>query len=240
MGPRNILKSKYNEEFESFLSRYNLEDVWRKRNPDKRQFTFRQKWPIIQSRLDYWFCSSNILNRVSKCDILPSITPDHSCVLLQLGQLVDNYCFGKAYWKFNNSLCADPVFVNLLNEKIDEWKGQLTHINDKVLLWDFLKMKMREYIISYSKQKAKHRRDEVEKLEKEINRLEDQLIASPIRLIVKETEERNCMLNKIHDYSRQGLRIRSRAQWFLEDEHKTQSSEQLLQSNIRKSVIRRL
>ena len=241
MGPRNILKTKYNENFEDFLSRYNLEDIWRKRNPNKKQFTFRQKWPIIQSRLDYWFGSSNLLKLVSKCDILTSITPDHSGVLLQLRHLVDNYSFGKSYWKFNNSLCADPVFVNMLNDKIIEWKEQFEHdITDKLLFWDFVKMKMREYIISYSKEIAKRRRQEIEKLERELSKLEHKLLTSPTRAIVNEIEEKKCTLNEIHDYSRQGLRIRSRAEWYEDGEKNTQYFEQLLKSNKRKSVIREI
>ena len=122
MGPKDISKTKYNEKLEDFLRRYDLEDVWRKRNPDKREFTFRQKRPIVQSRLDYWFDSSSMLKLVNKCDIVTSITPDHSCILLQLKNLADNFSFGKSYWKFNNSLCADLEFVNMLNDKIIELK----------------------------------------------------------------------------------------------------------------------
>ncbi len=32
---------------------YDLVDIWRIRNPDKRQFTWRQKRPRVQRRLDY-------------------------------------------------------------------------------------------------------------------------------------------------------------------------------------------
>ena len=97
MGPKTISKTRFNENFEEFLSRYNLEDMWRKRNPNKKQFTFRQKWPIIQSRLDYWFGSASLQKFVDKCDILTSITPDHSCVVLQLRHTVDTFCLGKSY-----------------------------------------------------------------------------------------------------------------------------------------------
>ena len=44
----------------------------------------------------------------------------------------------------------------------------------------------------------------------------------------------------LYDYSRQGIRVRSRAQWFEEGETNTQYFEQLSQSNKRKSVIREL
>ena len=44
----------------------------------------------------------------------------------------------------------------------------------------------------------------------------------------------------LYDYLRQGIRVRSRAQWFEEGETNTQYFEQLSQSNKRKSVIREL
>ena len=70
---------------------------------------------MVQSRLDYWFVSSKLGNLVKMCDILVSITPDHSAIRLQLSHLVDNYTYGKAYWKLNNSLCADTNIVEGMN-----------------------------------------------------------------------------------------------------------------------------
>jgi len=36
---------------------FDLVDIWRIRNPDRRRFTWRQKSPFIQRRLDYWLIS---------------------------------------------------------------------------------------------------------------------------------------------------------------------------------------
>ena len=55
MGSNVPVKNKFNEHFEDFLISYNLEDIWRKKNPGKKQFTFKQKQPVVQTRLDYWF-----------------------------------------------------------------------------------------------------------------------------------------------------------------------------------------
>ena len=58
--------------------------------------------------------------------------------------------------------------------------------------------------------------------------------------MVEEIEMKKELLSKMYDYSRQGLRVRSRADWFEEGEKKTQYFEQLLKSNKRKSVIREI
>ena len=42
---------------EDIMMENDLVDIWRIRNPDNKNFTWRQKNPIIQRRLDYWFIS---------------------------------------------------------------------------------------------------------------------------------------------------------------------------------------
>ena len=241
IGPNTVFRNKFNIKLKEFLGKYLLQDIWRKRNPDERKFTFRQKWPVIQSRLDYWFASSSLEKLVNKCLSLTSVTPDHSGIILQFNQLADNFKYGKSYWKFNNSLCADKCFVDKMNDKIRELKEEfIPQFSDKRLLWDFMKMKMREFIIKFSQARARLRRLETEKLEKEINELENQLVSAPSKNIVDEIEDKKSSLAKLHDYSRQGIRVRSRAQWFEEGENNIQYFEQLLKTNKRKSVIREL
>ena len=239
MGANIPVRNKYNEAFEAFLNKYYLEDIWRRKNPNKKQFTFKQKQPIVQTRLDYWFISSDLEKLVQSCDILLSITPDHSGVILRFRNLVDNFTFGKSYWKFNNSLCEDKFFVEKMNDEIRELKEQLIpQISDKRLLWDFMKMKMREFIITFSKEKAKVRRLAIKRLENEIEELEKQLLLTPARSIVDDIENKKATLKKMYEYSRQGLKVRSRAEWVEEGENNIQYFEQLLKSNKRKSVIR--
>ena len=53
---------------------------------------------------------------------------------------MDTFCFGKSYWKFNNSLCADKEFVNRFSDKISKLKEEwIPKISDKLLLWDLKK-----------------------------------------------------------------------------------------------------
>ena len=33
---------------------YDLIDIWRTRNPDRKLFTWKQKNPLVQRRLDFW------------------------------------------------------------------------------------------------------------------------------------------------------------------------------------------
>ena len=241
MGLNIPTRNKFNECFEDFLDSYRLEDIWRKKNPNEKQFTFKQKYPVVHTRLDYWFISSNLEKMAYSCDILTSITPDHSGLRLQLKNLSDNYVFGKSYWKFNNSLCEDKEFVENMFKKIKELKDEFSsQFSTKISLWDFMKMKMREFTIKFSKEKAKTRRLQIESLEKEIDELEKKLTLNSPRSIIDDIGNKRATLRKMYDYSKQGLRVRSRAEWVEEGEDNVQYFEQLLKSNKKKTVIREL
>ena len=53
-------------------------DIWRVRNPMEKPFTWRQKTPIIQRRLDHWLVNDSLQDSIVSVDIVPSIKSDHS------------------------------------------------------------------------------------------------------------------------------------------------------------------
>ena len=241
MGANYITKHRYRDLLVDFLDRLNLIDVWRKRHPNKKEFTFKQNNPFVQSRLDYIFISSKLEKDVKSSDILPSITPDHAGVRVELNNIVDRFAYGRSYWKFNSSLCDDKDFVEGIKMKISEieriWRGQ---IRSKIKFWEFMKMKLREYIMAFSRGRAKLRRSRIEKLEKEIKVLEDCLTTNFNVDIQNEIELKKEELDKLFDYSRQGLKVRSRVEWSEEGEKNSQFFEQLLKSNKRRSAIKEI
>ena len=135
----------------------------------------------------------------------------------------------------------DKEFVNVINCKIKDIETNWRHqILDKVMFWDFMKMKLREYIMSYSREKAKIRRAQIKKIEREIRDMETQLLVTPLRVLSDEIAMKKNELEKLYEYSRQGIRVRSRAPWVEEGEENIQYFEQILKSNKRKGVIREI
>ena len=53
------------KQIENICLLHDLVDVWRVRNPEIKRFTWRQKTPIIQRRLDFWltdnFCKRRLI-----------------------------------------------------------------------------------------------------------------------------------------------------------------------------------
>ena len=122
-----------------------------------------QRTPFKQ-RLDYIFVSSTLQESVRQIEIIPSVLSDHSAVILKLRPLVGDKR-GPGYWKFNNSLVNDKLFVSQMNSKIEDYFHETMEISNPVIRWDFLKFKIRQFCISYSKQKIRERKQKRMSLE---------------------------------------------------------------------------
>ena len=138
-----------------------LIDIWRIRNPKLKRFSWSQKTPMIQRRLDYWLISNNIQEKV---DIIPAIRSDHSDITLYING-IENSTYGPSFWKFSGSLSEDEEYVDLIRNKIGDWVDESREIKDPRVTWDYFKYKMRYETIGYSKKKAKQRRSELVNLE---------------------------------------------------------------------------
>ena len=93
-----------------------LVDIWRIKYPKERRFTWRQKSPIIQRRLDFWLVSDTLQEYVESVDI-PSTKSDHSAITLVLNG-IDDSKRGPSFWKFNSTLVNDNEYCQLLDGNI--------------------------------------------------------------------------------------------------------------------------
>ena len=98
---------------------YDLVDIWRIRNPEKRKFTWRQKKPFIQRCLDYWLISDYLQDFIEEVDIIPSIKSDHSAITFQINSIEDKGR-GPSHWIFNSSLLDDDNYVNLITSRCQD------------------------------------------------------------------------------------------------------------------------
>ena len=115
------LKSTTLSQLEFLLQSYGLCDIWRIRNKNTKRYTYRQRTPFIQRRLDYIFVLSDLQDCVKTMDVIPSVNTDHSAVYLQIRVLNENRR-GRSYWKFNNSLLSDNVYIEKMNREIGRCK----------------------------------------------------------------------------------------------------------------------
>lgn len=89
-------KSTVKTNIQDVVLEYNLIDIWRLRNPDKRQLTLRKRNPIIQRRIDFWLISDDLPDDAKKAEITPAINTDHWAISLSVISLKDQP-FGPSY-----------------------------------------------------------------------------------------------------------------------------------------------
>ena len=234
---------RFSKEVENAMLDLNLIDIWRERKPLKRQFTYTKSNPFMQSRIDYWLISEELERLVIRCDIVPSIAPDHSAIALFMYDKIENDKDTKkgSYWKFNNSLCGNIEYVNKMKEEIVKLKDELiTEIVDRRVLWDYLKMKIRVFTQTFSKRLARERREKRQILENEVVNIEHSLAFHIDEELVKKLENKKKELGETYDYINEGIKIRSRASWYESGERDSRYFNQLLQINKKKSIIKKL
>ena len=65
---------------------------------------------MVFCRLDYWLISNSLYDSVTGTDIFPAIKTDHSAILLEFCNNV-NDIKGPGYWKMNCSLLEDDDYI---------------------------------------------------------------------------------------------------------------------------------
>ena len=73
---------------------------------------------------------------------------------------------GPGYWKFNNSLVNDPIYIKKTRGQISEIRTNSSDFYDIRVKWEFLKVRISQFTESYSKIKAQERRQKQVNLEK--------------------------------------------------------------------------
>ncbi|CAH3032039.1 unnamed protein product, partial [Porites evermanni] len=106
-----------------------------------------------------------LYDSVTGTDIFPAIKTDHSAILLEFCNNV-NDIKGPGYWKMNCSLLEDDDYINDITAKIPVWLAEgYKELSDNRNIWDWIKYNIRINAIQHSKRKAKERNDKEKSLQ---------------------------------------------------------------------------
>ena len=210
-----------------------LIDIWRIWNPYKRRFTFKQKTPLIQRHLDYFLISDILQENVKNVDVIPAICTDHSSIMFRFSNL-EKYNRGSLYWKINNALLSDTMYINSMKEKIDEFCRMNFFRDNPRLNWEFMKFKIKEF--------TRRKKDVAERsdLERKLKNLSHILNANSSDETRKEYEDCKNKLESFYDNITKGLILRSKAEWYEKGEKSNKYFYNLEKSNKSKTHVRSL
>ena len=216
-----------------------LVDVWRIRNPDIRSFTWKQTKPLIQRRLDFWLISDICQDEVEQVKIIPSIKSDHSAITL-LFNGIEEQRHGPSHWKFNSNLTKDGEYIKLITDSVPVWIEEFKDVNDKRVLWDLIKYRIRQVSMRYSKEKARLRRVKILEIETSLTFYQEKCSADPSTENFEQFEILKSKYDVHFDYLSKGAIIRSRASWYEKGEKNTKYFLSLESHKKAKSCVRKV
>ena len=86
-GGNYTVKEKSISKLNDLMTKLNISDVWRIKNPNSTRYTWRQSNPLVQCRLDYLLVSDSLYDNIVNIDVIPAIRTDHSTVVLLLEKI---------------------------------------------------------------------------------------------------------------------------------------------------------
>ncbi len=148
----------------NFCLKHNIVDAWRARNPNLKQFSWFKPNGNSKLRIDYWLNSYSLIDFIEVISISAAPLTDHCCISISFysGKRESR---NKGYWKFNADLLKHKDFclqIKSLIKNVELCKDLLSFISK----WEYLKHKIREFSIQFSKNVSKART----KLELELTR----------------------------------------------------------------------
>ena len=198
------------------MDRYDLEDIWRRRYPGRKQFSWkgREKY----SRIDYFLVSKSLDCHIDTIQYSDAPFSDHSVIHMEIR--TTNISYGKGLWKMNISTIKSDIFQKSFKSMWNVWKTKKGQY-DYNMWWDIGKRKVKDLAIWCSSEIIKKRKANINLLEQKIDSLKRVNNSDP------EIEKYKNELRKIFEDMGEGVKIRSRVKWWEEGERSTRYFHQL-------------
>ena len=221
------------------MNDFNLDDVWKLRNPTCKKFSWRRTKPVTMRRLDIFLASDIMELYISACGFYGPVQSDHSPIFIKISPLQETR--GPSYWTFNSSLVNDPTYVGKRKEIINEVAMNITsQSEDYTIGWEFLKYMVRQFSKVYLKHRACERREKRVILEKKIEELESNLSENSAPEEILEYKNIKAQLDDLYDYITEGAILRRKVRWYEVGEKSTKYLLNLEKSNRTKTSIKKL
>ena len=195
----------------------NLYDVWRARNRNVKQYSFKRicNGILQQSRIDYFLISYSLSAYVQSLYYNDTSLSDHSFVVINFN--INNVERGPGLWILNNTLLYDEEYVQNVRKIIEEEKLCPLFTREILVWWDNLKFKIKKYSQVYSKRKAKEKHREHFYLQNKFRKL-SQDYAEGKQIDITVFENLRAELSTYESAICKGAVLRSKAKWAVDSD----------------------
>ena len=225
------------------MDMFDLIDIQRVRHPKLRKFTYESKAIGVKSRIGYFLLSKNLTRSVKKTEIYSSIAPDHNVIHISLYGSCERPR-GPGLWKFNNTLLKDEEYVERVRETYSNTVKYYRDVTSKGLLWELIKMEIRNATISFTKYKAKVSRDRAEEIRQQLEQLDDTMcnnfFSPDINQILLHYDNLKWELQSLYENKGRQAMFRAKCRWVEQGERPTKYFFNLEKRNYNKKTIREL
>ena len=145
-------------------------------------------------------------------------TPDHKAVYIEVKARRNTR--GKGYWKMNNSVINEENYREGISKLFDETLEEYGEHVPKSVLWEYLKIKIKEFTISYCIARSHCNKQLIKDLEDKIDAI-DQCNENFDCQKSLERKQLKQKLDNLYESRTKGYHVRSRAKWVESGEKST-------------------
>ena len=119
----------------------------------------------------FFLIAKNLSRDVKNSEIYCPVSPDHNAIYILLSW-TSKRPRGPGLWKFNNTLLDDMQYVSMVCDAHAHTCSYYSHVTDKRLFSELMKMEIRSATICFSKSKAKCITNREQELRRRIDQLD--------------------------------------------------------------------
>ncbi|KAL9981573.1 hypothetical protein ACROYT_G010292 [Oculina patagonica] len=242
MKQDGILKGVWTVDGKIFV-KTSPEDIQRVHHPNLNIYSYVSKALNVKSRLDFILIAKNLTKHVKSIGITNSIAPDHKTVFLCLS-LPNNSPRGPGFWKFNNTLLKDDSYIFKIRDLIPRLREEYASLKDKRLVWELIKMEIRDNTISFAKRKARAALKREVQISKRLEELDHEICnsdnLSDIENTLNEYDNLKTEFQSIYEEKGRAAIFRSKCRWVEKGERPTKYFFNLEKRNYNRKTITEL
>ena len=206
------------EEVCNIIDQFSLLEIWRTRNPDKREYSCKKSgsFPNKASRIDFALVSKGLDQYIDMTLYTSCPFTDHRALYMLLD--LKGHERGVGYWKCNSSLLKDSEFVNIMNQELCSTIASSSgkKPGDR---WELIKKRVKICSMKYARQKSSNDKIVVAQLIEKVDRYESRLPLNEQENTLLEQTKQD-LEEKTMERIR-GVMFRSKAKWYEEGERNT-------------------
>lgn len=203
-----------------FCTDKNLYDVWRKRNPDSRTYSWKRliNDNLKMSRIDYFLVSECFGPNIKYVYYKHTTLSDHNFVHMNVN--FEKIERGPGVWVLNNAFLQEEEYINKISNLLIRGLQDPLYNTNILMWWDNIKYRIRRTSQLYGKCRNRKQREKYNRIQKQLDSYTERM-GNDQDLNLNIYENLKYELSLIEYEKCQAAILRSKAYWAVESDKNT-------------------